>query len=71
VHFGVLFSAMDTDQTPEAPFVGVTEIATRLGVHRNTVYRIFDSGQLPVVRIGARRKVRREDFDRYCEQGAA
>jgi excisionase family DNA binding protein len=62
---------MDIRKSGTTEFVGVPEIATRLGVSRNTVYRILDSGQLACIRIGGRRKVRRETFDTYCEQGAA
>lgn len=74
MHFGVTYSAMtptQTNEAPPAPFVGVTEIATRLGVHRNTVYRLFDTGQLPAIRVGARRKVAREVFEDYLTRAAA
>jgi excisionase family DNA binding protein len=31
-----------------------TEVARRLGVHRNTVYRLIESGQLPALQLGGR-----------------
>jgi excisionase family DNA binding protein len=36
----------------EHPMLKVSEVAGRLNVSANTVYRLADTGRIPVVRIG-------------------
>jgi excisionase family DNA binding protein len=34
--------------------LGVPEVAARLGVHRNKVYRLIETGELPAFQLGGR-----------------
>ena len=38
-------------------FISVTEAASRLGVHRVTLYKMLESGRLPSAKLGSRRLV--------------
>jgi excisionase family DNA binding protein len=50
-----------------------TDVARRLGVHRNTVYRLIESGELPAFQLGGRGYTLRVDeleFERwFYDQG--
>lgn len=41
------------------------EAATYLSVGRTTVYALMDSGELPFITVGTRRRLIREDLDRF------
>ena len=43
----------------------VPEVSRALGVSRTTVYELIADGQLRSVKIGASRRVRREDLSAY------
>ncbi|MGV0738183.1 helix-turn-helix domain-containing protein [Mycobacterium syngnathidarum] len=52
----------------------IPETAEVLRVHKATVYRLFDKGELRWVNVGSRRLVTRAEVDRFIaehEQGAA
>ncbi|ORA38067.1 helix-turn-helix domain-containing protein [Mycobacterium aquaticum] len=52
----------------------IPETAEVLRVHKATIYRLFDRGELRWVQVGGRRLVRRSEVDRFIgehEQGAA
>ncbi|WP_301121148.1 helix-turn-helix domain-containing protein [Mycolicibacterium fortuitum] len=52
----------------------IPETAEVLRVHKATVYRLFDKGELRWVNVGSRRMVTRAEVDRFItehEQGAA
>ena len=44
------------------------EVADRLSYSLRTVYRLIDSGQLPVVKIGSVLRVRESDIDNLIKQ---
>jgi len=44
------------------------EVAELLCVSRYTVYRLIEQGNLPTVRIGRLRRVRRVDLERWMEE---
>jgi excisionase family DNA binding protein len=44
-----------------------TELATRLGVHKNYVYALATSGELPSFRIGGHRRFRWADVEGWLE----
>ncbi|MGH3117187.1 MAG: helix-turn-helix domain-containing protein [Gaiellales bacterium] len=56
-------------QPEDAGMVTVTtsEAARRFGVHRQTIARMIDRGELRAVVIGARRRVRLADLERIAE----
>ena len=59
-----------TDTPPDAPdapadLLTYKQAAARLNVGRSTLFRIFASGELPVVRIGGTPRVRVADLDAY------
>jgi excisionase family DNA binding protein len=43
------------------------ELAEFLGLGRTSTYRLLASGEIPCVRIGRLRKVRRSDVDAFIE----
>ena len=43
---------MSTTTTTRAPLLTIPEVARRLGLHRDTVYRKIQRGEIPAVRIG-------------------
>lgn len=52
------------DAHPTAPLSTVDELAHRLRVDRATIYRL----PIPYVVVGARRRYRAEDVERYLEE---
>ena len=42
-----------------------SEVMDILGVGKNTVYRLLNSGELPAIRIGRAWRVRLEELSRY------
>jgi excisionase family DNA binding protein len=46
-----------------------TEVAEFLSVSLATVERLYRSGELPSVKLGRLRRVRREDLERFVAQG--
>jgi excisionase family DNA binding protein len=43
---------MSTSTTTRAPLLTIPEVARRLGLHRDTVYRKIQRGEISAVRIG-------------------
>jgi excisionase family DNA binding protein len=65
-----------TGAHPRGRLLRPTDVARRLGVHRNTVYRLIESGELPAFSLGGRGftvRVDEAEFERwfYGEDGAA
>ena len=57
--------------SPGEEFLTVAEVAAILKLNQQTVRNWIDRGELPAVRVGARRvRVRRSDFERFLEQGS-
>lgn len=55
-------------ETRTDEFVGLPEVAERLGVHRATVNDMARRGRLPAQRDGAHWLVRRSDLDRFAAE---
>jgi excisionase family DNA binding protein len=52
-------------------FFTVAEVAERLKMNEQTIRNWIDRGELPAIRLGARRvRVRQADLDRFIEAGA-
>jgi len=49
----------------------VEEIATHLGISKETVYRWLDSGKIPAHRVGKLWKFRTSEVDQWVIQGDA
>jgi excisionase family DNA binding protein len=71
-----VFSSPQTEETKR--LLSAEELARELGVGRSTAYALLWSGQIPSMKIGRLRKVRREDVQafidahtEYSEHGAA
>jgi len=54
---------MAADQTAEARLLRIPEVAARLRVSRDTVYRKIAAGQIPAVQLGDRRAALRVPED--------
>jgi excisionase family DNA binding protein len=54
-------------QTNPAPLLTINQAAAHLGVSRTQLYRFIRRGDLPVVRVGERLRVRPEDIAEYLE----
>jgi excisionase family DNA binding protein len=53
-------------------FLTVKEVAQLLKLNQQTVRNMIDRGELPAVRVGARRvRMRREDSEAFLDPGAA
>ncbi|MEN6520931.1 MAG: helix-turn-helix domain-containing protein [Armatimonadota bacterium] len=52
-------------------WLSVEEIATYLGVTRDSVYRWVDSKKMPGHRVGRRWKFRQEEVDEWVMSGGA
>lgn len=51
------------------PLLTVEEVARLLGVSRTQAYRLVDSGDLPVVRVGSRiKRVRPESVEQFLDR---
>lgn len=48
--------------------ITVTELASRWGVSRQTVYRIVNDGELKIVRIRGQFRIRMKDVEEYEER---
>lgn len=55
----------------EDRWLSVEEIATYLGVTRDSVYRWVDNKNMPGHRVGRRWKFRREEVDEWVRSGGA
>ena len=71
-----MFSSPQIEVTKR--LLSADELARELGVGRTTAYALLWSGQIPSMKIGRLRKVRREDVQafidahtEYSEHGAA
>jgi excisionase family DNA binding protein len=53
--------------TDQRPPVTVTELATRTGLHRNTVIRDITQGNLHAERVGNQYQINATDADAYTE----
>ena len=53
------------------PWESVDEVASHLGVSRNTFYRWIDSKNLPTQRIGRLWKFKLSDVDAWVRKGLA
>ena len=49
-------------------YLSAKYIQTYLSISKSTVYRMFDSGDLPTVQIGSNRRVKREDFIKWLNE---
>ncbi len=58
-----MFSSPQTEETKRLP--SADELARELGVGRTTAYALLWSGQIPSMKIGRLRKVRREDVEAF------
>lgn len=47
----------------------IDETCRRLSIHRATVYRLIEAGELEAVKIGAARRVRVSSIERVIERG--
>lgn len=57
--------------TAAARLLSIREVANVLGVHRNTVHRLVNAGELHPVRIGRLPRFRPGDVEAFLERSAA
>jgi excisionase family DNA binding protein len=60
-----VFSSPQTEETKK--LLSADELARELGVGRTTAYALLWSGQIPSMKIGRLRKIRREDVEAFIE----
>jgi excisionase family DNA binding protein len=60
-----VFSYLRTEETKK--LLSAEELAQELGVGRTTAYALLWSGQIPSMKIGRLRKIRREDVEAFIE----
>jgi excisionase family DNA binding protein len=54
--------------TSRAQLLTVADVVVALRISRSSVYRLFDSGELPWIQIGSSRRVRSEDLKQFIDQ---
>jgi excisionase family DNA binding protein len=54
--------------TTRAQLLTVKDVIATLRISRSSVYRLFDSGELPWIQIGSSRRVKPEDLTDFVEQ---
>jgi excisionase family DNA binding protein len=62
-----VFSYPQTEETKK--LLSAEELAQELGVGRTTAYALLWSGQIPSMKVGRLRKVRREDVEAFIQAG--
>jgi excisionase family DNA binding protein len=60
-----VFSYPRTEETKR--LLSADELARELGISRTSAYAILWSGQIPSMKIGRLRKIRREDVEAFIE----
>ena len=60
-----MFSYPQTEETKK--LLSAEELAQELGVGRTTAYALLWSGQIPSMKVGRLRKIRREDVEAFIE----
>ena len=55
---------------PTSPLRSINDLAVEWGVHRNTIHRLVQRGELHAVRVGRRIRFRPEDVAHYLERGS-
>jgi excisionase family DNA binding protein len=60
-----VFSNPRTEETKR--LLSADELAHELGISRTSAYAILWSGQIPSMKIGRLRKIRREDVEAFIE----
>ncbi len=59
-----------TDDSNEvATVISVPQAASLLGVHKNTIYKYIDEGELPAFRLvqGGRWKIKKDEFEEWLQ----
>lgn len=56
------------DTRVNAELLTIPQVAARLKVSRNTVYRLISAGELPVVEVGSVSRVAEADLQKYIER---
>jgi excisionase family DNA binding protein len=60
---------LDTERTPERnELLSARDLARVLGVSRSTAYGLLWSGEIPSLKIGRSRKLRRTDLDKFVAE---
>lgn len=54
--------------SPEKEFFSLEEVAERLGVTYQLIYKLVRAGELPAMRIGKLYRISARDLDHYLEQ---
>lgn len=62
---------MGTHMTAEKEFLSLEEVADKLGVTYQLIYRLARSGELPAVRLGKLYRVSNADLAAYLEKSKA
>ncbi len=57
-----------TENTVQPRAFGVTDAARYLSVHRSTIYRLANSGELAIRKIAGRAVVLKEDLDKFLDR---
>jgi excisionase family DNA binding protein len=58
----------------ENKLLSLEQVASHLGVHRDTVYKLVRSGRLPALQLGGRKagwRVAEEDLQKFIDDGKA
>ena len=62
-----MFSYPQAEETKR--LLSADELTQELGVGRTTAYALLWSGQIPSMKVGRLRKVRREDVEAFIQAG--
>ena len=52
----------------EKEYYSIAEVARRLNIHRNTLYRLISTGEIPAHRFLSRWRISRADLDAFLKR---
>jgi excisionase family DNA binding protein len=59
------------NEIAEPAALSIEAAARYIGIGRNSMYKLFDQGEVPTIKISRRRLVLRTDLDAYLERQRA
>jgi excisionase family DNA binding protein len=59
---------MSTVETTQTAYLSISQLATYLGISRASAYRLINSQDVPVIRIGGLIKIPKDELSRWLKR---